>query len=65
VLLTGMGRDGARGLADLRTAGWHTVAEAQSTCVVFGMPRAAVELNAAVETLPLPDIGPALRSRLR
>lgn len=59
VLLTGMGSDGARGLAKLRQRGWHTIAQDQATSVVYGMPRAAAELNAAVEVLPLPQIGPA------
>jgi two-component system, chemotaxis family, response regulator WspF len=54
VLLTGMGRDGAVGLAELRSRGWHTIAQDQASCVVYGMPKAAVELNAAVEVLP-PD----------
>lgn len=60
VLLTGMGADGARGLLRLRNAGWHTIAQDESTSIVFGMPRAAVELKAAVEVLPLPRIGPTL-----
>jgi two-component system response regulator WspF len=61
VLLTGMGSDGARGLARLRTAGWYTIAQDQATSVVYGMPRAAVELHGAGAVLPLPRIGPALR----
>ena len=63
-LLTGMGNDGARGLAELKAAGWHTVAQDQATSVVYGMPKAAAELNAAAEILPLPQIGPAVRGRL-
>ncbi|MBW4640040.1 MAG: chemotaxis response regulator protein-glutamate methylesterase [Gloeocapsa sp. UFS-A4-WI-NPMV-4B04] len=51
ILLTGMGRDGAEGLKMLRSHGWHTIAQDQASCVVYGMPRAAVELNAAVEVL--------------
>ncbi len=51
VLLTGMGRDGAEGLKLLRTHGWHTIAQDKASCAVYGMPRAAVELNAAVEVL--------------
>src|SRR5262249_28623029 len=64
VLLTGMGSDGARGLARLRKLGWHTIAQDEASSVVYGMPRAAAELNAAVEVLPLAQIGPAVRSRL-
>ena len=51
VLLTGMGRDGAEGLLLLRSQGWHTIAQDKASCIVYGMPRAAVELNAAVEVL--------------
>jgi two-component system response regulator WspF len=57
-LLTGMGRDGAQGLLALRKAGWRTIAQDEKTSVVYGMPRAAVELGAAVESLPL-DLIPA------
>ena len=51
VLLTGMGRDGAEGLSALRLQGWHTIAQDKASCVVYGMPKAAVELNAAIEVL--------------
>jgi two-component system response regulator WspF len=64
VLLTGMGSDGARELAELKALGWHTVAQDRSTSVIYGMPKAAAELNAASEVLPLPQIGPAVRARL-
>ncbi|HWB95750.1 MAG TPA: chemotaxis-specific protein-glutamate methyltransferase CheB, partial [Bryobacteraceae bacterium] len=47
VLLTGMGRDGSTGLKALRDSGALTIAQDSSTCVVYGMPRAAVELGAA------------------
>ena len=60
VLLTGMGRDGARGLLDLRRAGWHTIAQDEASSVVYGMPKAAVELNAACEVLPLSEIAEAI-----
>ncbi|MCR6630855.1 MAG: chemotaxis-specific protein-glutamate methyltransferase CheB [Magnetospirillum sp.] len=56
VLLSGMGEDGARGLEALRRAGGHTIAEAQSTAVIWGMPGAAVERGAAVEVLPVDAI---------
>lgn len=60
VILTGMGRDGARGLKTLREAGFHTIAQNRETCAVYGMPKAAVEVGAAVEVLPLADIAPAI-----
>jgi two-component system, chemotaxis family, protein-glutamate methylesterase/glutaminase len=60
VLLTGMGADGARGLLEMREAGAHTVAEAESTCVVYGMPRVAAEMGAVVQILPLEQIGEAV-----
>src|SRR5439155_6845208 len=64
VLLTGMGRDGARGLGRLQELGWHTIAQDQATSVVYGMPRAAAEMNAAVQVLPLSQIGAAVLTRL-
>lgn len=60
VLLTGMGKDGAEGLLALRQAGWHTIAQDEKTSVVYGMPKAAAELNAAVEVLPLCHIASAV-----
>ncbi len=59
-LLTGMGRDGAAGLLRLRQAGWHTIAQDASTCTVYGMPKAAVEKDAAAEVLPLQQISPSI-----
>lgn len=64
VLLTGMGRDGARGLKKMRDAGWPTLAQDRATSAVYGMPKAAAELDAAVQILPLAQIGPALHSLL-
>jgi two-component system chemotaxis response regulator CheB len=58
VLLTGMGEDGAEGLLEIRQVGGHTIAEDESTAVVYGMPGAAVQRGAACESLPLPAIGP-------
>lgn len=64
VLLTGMGRDGAEGLLHLRNKGMHTIAQNEATCAVYGMPKAAVKLNAAVDILPLDQIGSALVTHL-
>ncbi|MPQ58372.1 MULTISPECIES: chemotaxis-specific protein-glutamate methyltransferase CheB [Duganella] len=64
VLLTGMGRDGAEGLLALRRAGHMTIAQDQASSAVYGMPRAAAELDAAQMILPLTRIGPVLRSTL-
>lgn len=60
VLLTGMGMDGAQGLLRLRRAGCHTIAQDEATSVVYGMPKAAARLNAAVEVLPLNEIAPGI-----
>jgi two-component system chemotaxis response regulator CheB len=59
-LLTGMGRDGAAGLLDLRRAGALTIAQDEATSVVYGMPREAALLGAAERVLPLSQIGPAI-----
>lgn len=56
VILTGMGNDGAQGLLNMRRHGAKTLAQDQSTCVVWGMPRAAIELKAAEKVAPLFDI---------
>jgi two-component system chemotaxis response regulator CheB len=56
VLLTGMGDDGADGLLELRRTGGYTIAEHESTAVVYGMPKAAVDRGAASESLPLQSI---------
>jgi two-component system response regulator WspF len=65
VLLTGMGSDGAKGLVRLRQRGWYTIAQDQSTCVVYGMPQAAALLGAACTILPLPQIAPAILGQLQ
>jgi two-component system chemotaxis family response regulator WspR len=59
VLLTGMGRDGADGLLALRQQGWHTITQDKKSSIVYGMPKAAAELNAADQILSLEYIGPA------
>ncbi|HLA30720.1 MAG TPA: chemotaxis response regulator protein-glutamate methylesterase [Pseudomonas sp.] len=60
VLLTGMGRDGAKGLKQMRERGFLTIAQDQQSSAVYGMPKAAVGLGAAVEVCPLQGIAPRL-----
>jgi two-component system chemotaxis response regulator CheB len=57
VILTGMGRDGAQGLLAMRQAGAATLGQDESSCVVYGMPRAAFEIGAVARQLPLEKIG--------
>lgn len=64
VLLTGMGEDGAAGLRDIREAGGYTIAEDESTAVVYGMPAAAVSMGAVCESLPLEEIAPRVSQLL-
>ena len=64
-LLTGMGRDGASGLLDIRNAGGFTVAQDQASSVVYGMPQQAALLNAASRILPLAEIAPLITSLWR
>lgn len=60
VMLTGMGADGAQGMLALSRQGAHTIAQDESSCVVFGMPRQAIALGAAREVLALSDVAPRL-----
>jgi two-component system response regulator WspF len=60
VLLTGMGSDGALGLKELRNRGHHTIAQDRATSAVYGMPKAAAALNAAVDILPMERIASRL-----
>ena len=59
-ILTGMGDDGAEGLLAMRSAGAHTLAQDEETCVVFGMPKEAIKKGGAEVVLPLPKIAAAL-----
>ena len=65
VLLTGMGRDGAQGMQRLRTVGGFNIAQNEETCVVYGMPRAAVELGVVDRVLPLDHIPHAILHAVR
>ena len=65
VLLTGMGTDGAAGMGELAAAGAWTIAQDEASCVVYGMPRAAVVAGAARDVLPLDAIGARVRNILR
>jgi two-component system chemotaxis response regulator CheB len=56
IVLTGMGCDGAAGLKAIRDACGHTIAQDEKSCVVFGMPKAAVEIGAAADVVPLDQI---------
>ena len=60
ILLTGMGEDGADGMATIRAGGGVTIAESETSCVVYGMPRAAVLRGAATWVLPLEAIADLL-----
>jgi two-component system response regulator WspF len=60
VLLTGMGRDGARGLKSMRNKGHYTIAQDQTTSAVYGMPKAAATLGAAMDILPVDRIAARL-----
>jgi two-component system chemotaxis response regulator CheB len=64
-LLTGMGRDGAFGLLKIRAAGGITIAQDEASSVIYGMPREAAILGAAIHVLPLRDIGPRLAALQR
>jgi two-component system, chemotaxis family, protein-glutamate methylesterase/glutaminase len=57
VMLTGMGADGAQAMLDLSKAGAYTIAQDESSCVVFGMPRQAISVGAVREVMPLGQIG--------
>jgi len=56
VVLTGIGCDGTEGLRAIRAAGGHTLAEAEETCVIFGMPKAAVAAGVVSRVVPLDRI---------
>jgi len=61
VILTGMGKDGALGLLNIKNAGGYTISQDEKTSIVFGMPKEAIELGAAVDILPLEEIGKKIK----
>ena len=63
-LLTGMGKDGAKGLLALRESGMFTIAQNAETCAVYGMPKVAAELSAAVKVLPIEEVAQAMLNNL-
>lgn len=63
IIMTGMGDDGANGLLAMRQAGAHTIAQDRDSCVVFGMPREAIDRGAAVDILPLSALANAITGR--
>ncbi|MEY4562096.1 MAG: hypothetical protein RLZZ618_1373 [Pseudomonadota bacterium] len=65
IMLTGMGADGAKAMKELRDAGSYNYVQDEATCVVFGMPREAINAGAAHEVLPLNQIATKLVERLR
>jgi two-component system chemotaxis response regulator CheB len=60
VVLTGMGSDGVEGLRAIRTAGGRSLAESEETCVIYGMPKAAVEAGVVERSVPLHDMAEAI-----
>jgi two-component system chemotaxis response regulator CheB len=60
IIMTGMGDDGARGLKEMRDAGAHTIAQDEASCVVFGMPKEAIRLEAAERVMSLDDVPRAI-----
>lgn len=65
VLLTGMGKDGAKGLLRLRKKGVYTIAQDEETCAVYGMPRAAAEIGAAETIQPLENISQVIKQQMK
>jgi two-component system chemotaxis response regulator CheB len=65
IMLTGMGADGAKAMREMRDAGAYTMAQDEASCVVFGMPREAINAGAVAEVLPLTQIAPHLIEYLR
>ncbi len=63
IILTGMGKDGAQGLLNMRNAGAHTVGQDESSCVVYGMPRVAYEVGAVAQVATLSAVADIIKER--
>jgi two-component system, chemotaxis family, protein-glutamate methylesterase/glutaminase len=64
VIMTGMGSDGANGLLEMKEAGAYTIAQDEKSCVVFGMPKEAIKINAADKVIPLNKIASSILSKM-
>lgn len=64
VILTGMGKDGAQGMLKMKEAGAQTIAQDEKTCVVFGMPKEAIDIGAVDKVVPLNDVAPQVMKML-
>ncbi len=64
-ILTGMGDDGARGMLEMKRAGATTIAEDESSCVVFGMPKEAIKMGGVDKVMPLESIAGAILHHAR
>jgi len=65
VILTGMGKDGATGMLEMKRAGAYNYAQDEATCVVFGMPKEAIALGGVDEVVALPDVAKHVMAQLR
>jgi two-component system chemotaxis response regulator CheB len=65
VILTGMGDDGARGLLEMRQAGSYTIAQDEESCIVFGMPKEAIQRGAAAKVVPLSRVAAEIGTHIR
>lgn len=64
IILTGMGKDGARGMKEMHDAGAYTLAQNEASCIVFGMPKQAIAEGGVDEVIPLHDIAQRVMARL-
>ena len=65
VILTGMGADGARGMLDLKKSGAYTLAQDKDSCVVFGMPKEAINMGGASKVVSLDDMSEEMLNHLK